>query len=755
MHKEPIAHRNTSQPSDDIDQGPLIQAVIDLHIARRTLLIYPITHEQVKRSIIKAFKNLGQILSRSESITLVVLKEGIAVGDQVLESKSPVLADFAGILKDYEIATLSIQKAVAINELGRFLQLICLDREKIVTRGGITTVVEKLAFRGISVQAVDYSQLQLTEEEEIRRISDETGEKGSVWHQFVSNLTAAKSTKTGRISSNIDPGNLARMINRAGLDVNLAVQHYQSAISAATGTGHRSLERELMAFQDLIRALDDDLRAQFLSTTFDHCGQLADASDAVHLIDGLGGDLIVEMLSQASAAGKKISPSLLSFIKKMGHAGGQSAKPSSGDDSRVQGFSAESVSSLLAHEQYDTYVDSDYVKLLDQLTGAFQAGGSLNKPQSLKQEISGALTGAGIHTHAGRAIVQLMINSIEIAEYRDWARQLAYLLDDLIEHGAYGYLTEVMTQVRLEKKRKDPERAEIAGLVLDRFSDPQFVAKAIDSVPSSIGEADPAALAFFLELGEPVVVEIFDGLDPNQTFHEQNMLTHILKNLKSLTAQEALERLKDPRTDYVRRMIRIIRKMGDSATADQIRTLMDHDDMGIRMEALATLLAFNNKWGLVRLRDLLSDPLGEGFDRAAELAGRYRVRAAVSQLESVAAQRGDAAPRESAIRALGQIGDPRAIPTLTKIANTRWALAKASTRHLKQVVFETLDRYPAESIHDLVRSGLKQKDAAIRASCERLLRKSDKGVGAGRPPGDNHTAGPVAGAVRKDGKTGI
>ncbi len=303
MPKKPIAHKSTNQPPADIDLGTITQAVIDLHIARRTLLIYPISHEQVKRSIVKAFKRLVRATGPAGEITLIVLKEGIGVGDQVLESKGVVLADFAGILKHYEIATVTFQKALNINELARFLRLICTDRGKIMTKGGIAAVAGKLKFRDIRIQAVDYSQLQLTEEEEIHRSSSETGQKASVWQKFVSRLAAAKPSKAGDISSHINPGKLAQIINQKGLDVDFAVKHYQSTIAKVSAGGqiHESFAQELLAFQEMIKELNDGLREQFLSATFDHYGQVTSSSEAEHLIDGLGGDLIVQMLRQASS----------------------------------------------------------------------------------------------------------------------------------------------------------------------------------------------------------------------------------------------------------------------------------------------------------------------------------------------------------------------------------------------------------------------------------------------------------------------
>ncbi len=740
MHKE-FTHKRPNPAPDVADIGLAAQAAVDLQIARRTLSIYPITHVQVKRSIAKAFKSLGQITGTAEGLTLIVMKEGLGVGDRMLDPKSPVLADFAAVLKQYQIATVTIGKNLGIDELAHFLQLICMDRAKILAKGGIATVAGELNFSNIVIRAVDYSQLQLTEEDEIHSATSEKEEKGSVWQQFISRLTASPSSGGDGLSGHIDPGKLAQMLNQEGVDVDRVLNLYQDAMTIASeeGDDRESLARELLSFQEMIKGLDDGLKDQFLSATFDHCAQ----SDLTPLVDGLGGDLIFRMLHRASAEGKKISPSLLSFIRKMGHTGViPHTHPVGQGGAKAQGFTTEDVSSLLAHEHYESYVDSDYEKLLGQLSGDLTENDRREKSQSLAEEVIGDLAGDKIHIHAGRAMMRLMTHSDDLAGYRDWAKQLTYLLDDLVDHGAYGYLTQVLTFFRNEKASKDPQRAEIAGLVLDRFNDPQCVARAIESVQSSQGEADPEALAFFMEIGEPVVVEIFDGLEPDQTFHDQDVLTRILKSLKSLTTREALERIKDPRPEYVRRMVRIIRKMGDNQSAEQIRSLMEHPDIDVRMEALATLLAFKNKWGAVRLRDLLGDPTGESFARAAGLAGRYRVASVIPQLEAVALQRGETASREAAIRALGKIGDPKTIPTLTKIAKTRWRLSKSQSRYLKGVVFDALDNYPPEAVRSLLRFGLQQKDDAIRTACQRLLRKGGQGQ-AGEDPSADAVPGPA------------
>jgi hypothetical protein len=173
-------------------------------------------------------------------------------------------------------------------------------------------------------------------------------------------------------------------------------------------------------------------------------------------------------------------------------------------------------------------------------------------------------------------------------------------------------------------------------------------------------------------------------------------------------------------------MIRIIRKIGDSESVLQIKSLMDHPEKQVRMEALAALLSSDNKWGMVRLRELLGDPGGADFVEAAELAGRHRVSSVVPLLETIAGQRGHIKHREVAIRVLGRIGDPAVLPTLNKIARHRRIIAGKQYQRLKRVVFDTLGGYPRDAVQDLIRYGIKQKDTEIQSACNRLLRTGGK-----------------------------
>ena len=707
----------------------IVRTIVDLHIARRTLLIYPASHDQVKRSVVKAFKQLAAILARRPSLVITVMDDGLGVDSRPLESKNRIFKELAHDFKRYGIAVVSFRNGIQAKELARFLQLLTIDSARVAAKGGIASVARDAKLSHIDIQTVDYSRLQLTEEREIRRCPG-AGSADSIWHQFVTHILADNPEPQQAPSDRPSPGpaKLAALLNGRQLDVHATIDQYSKLVAQTIGdgAGEAPFSEAIGQFQHLIKELNPELQKQFLAATFDGCGQAASISesDAANLIEGLGGDLIVRMLSQANSDGKQISPSLMAFVNKMGQT--REASSHSGGRSGDARLSSDNLDSLLSREDYEDYVDEGYAKLLHTLTRQGRAAGQ--DASGFAQEVKRSLTDAHINTHIGRAFEQLMVSSIDGDAYRDWARQLTYLLDDLLESGAFACLAELMDFIRKEQAGGDQQRAKIAGLVMDRFHDPHFVAAAIDTVQRSMQEVAPEALYFLMELGEPVVVEIFDGLDPDQTLYDQGVLSQILGNLASLTAKEALARIKDSRPEYVRRMIRIIRRMGDSQSAQQIRSLLTHEALDVRLEALATLLKFNNKWGVMQLRELLEAPWCPEVRRAFVLAGKYRVRQVVPRLIAFARSRGEYERREAALRALGQIGDHQAIPVLEKLVRRRWDLLSRQSDHLKEVVYETLCGYPHEAVKELLHFGMQQKNDRIRVICETTLREMSRAV---------------------------
>lgn len=725
----------TDKPTPQIGNDPtarqidaIAKAVVDLHIAHRNLSIYPPTHEQVKQSVQKAYAGLSKVFERQESFTLAIMKDGLVLDQTPLPANKQICKEFAHILKQYQVATLTFGQELDESELIRFLLLIGSDQEEVSEQGGIEAAADACNLSNISFAAVDFSKLQLTQEREIQRFASQDQQR-SVWQQFVTHILDGRSNQKRPSETNfqalLNPNELARLLNQKQLDVQQALELYDEILlkMAQISPDDAQPRPGLQSFQTMIKELSPGLRKQFLSATLQGCSASKTERGTAQLIEGLGADLIVQMIRQAGADGQEISPSLLSFIKKFGNLGASSERMPIEGDSGQNELSSDQLSSLLAHEQYDHYVDEAYGILLDDLAVEDQSADSGPVAESLSEQLAECMVASAINSHVSRAMVELMAQSPDTEGYRSWARQLSYLLDDLLETQAYDCLAETLAFVRDELDNPDKEKVKIADIVLDHFNGPEFVAKAVERILKVHGDAGEQGMPFLIQLGEPVVVEIMDLLSTGKTEIDRKKLIKSLDNFGPLAAREAVERLNDSRLNFLRMMIQIVRRLGDRQSAEHLRSLLEHADIGIRLEALGTLLRFKNNWGLVRLRELINAPWSDFTQRAIALAGDYKVTEVVSILIAYAQRRGDVQRQEASIRALGRIGDARAIPVLDKLARRRWSMSKKHQRHLKQVIFESLDGYADQDILDLLHFGIKEKDAAIRSNCEKMLRK--------------------------------
>jgi hypothetical protein len=79
---------------------------------------------------------------------------------------------------------------------------------------------------------------------------------------------------------------------------------------------------------------------------------------------------------------------------------------------------------------------------------------------------------------------------------------------------------------------------------------------------------------------------------------------------------------------------------------------------------------------------------------------------------------------EELIRALGEIGDPLAIPELEKLARSSWPLYTQSLSRMKATLFESLVRYPKESIAGLLAIGERMNDDRIKRACRKLRERT-------------------------------
>jgi len=263
-----------------LDTRLLSEAVIELNISRKNVGIYPPGHIQIIKSIERAFVILQKLFDIRDQMTLGVAKDTLLIGNDYLDEKNPVYRDFALSMNQQGIAAVTFIRGIDKEELVRFHRILTTKTDDIRSAGGIEKVMSDVDIPHIKIVAVDYSSFHLTEELEINTKNSRVEKKGAdIWQDFVSHLSdgtlaAPDEGITILEAEQIDPAELARLLNERKLDANKAVESYDQIIS--TYVRGAAEKKQLTTEQSntiarlniLLKDLHPDLRKQFMSVAF-------------------------------------------------------------------------------------------------------------------------------------------------------------------------------------------------------------------------------------------------------------------------------------------------------------------------------------------------------------------------------------------------------------------------------------------------------------------------------------------------------
>jgi len=168
-------------------------------------------------------------------------------------------------------------------------------------------------------------------------------------------------------------------------------------------------------------------------------------------------------------------------------------------------------------------------------------------------------------------------------------------------------------------------------------------------------------------------------------------------------------------------MVLLLRTVGDQTSLPQVRRCAEHPDLRVRLEAIKSLFAADSQ----RSADLLAQAINDRDPTVAEaaigLVGSYNITQGVAPLlallrrwDPLRLRRG---ARLHAMRALGRLADPAALPHLEPWFRDRLSL---KPREERLAAFEALGGYPEASRRPFVERGLRSRDPEVRAACARV-----------------------------------
>jgi HEAT repeat protein len=116
-------------------------------------------------------------------------------------------------------------------------------------------------------------------------------------------------------------------------------------------------------------------------------------------------------------------------------------------------------------------------------------------------------------------------------------------------------------------------------------------------------------------------------------------------------------------------------------------------------------------------------------EQAVKLAGTTRVKEAVPYLLQLLEKRDlvgiELEQKALIIRALGDIGDPRAVDGLERLYSAKSLLFRNAMEGLRLEILRSLRNYPPESIQPLLERGLRSENNEIRKISEDMLNRGE------------------------------
>jgi HEAT repeat protein len=326
----------------------------------------------------------------------------------------------------------------------------------------------------------------------------------------------------------------------------------------------------------------------------------------------------------------------------------------------------------------------------------------------------------------GRVLLGFIDEDIADDDYGEFLKKIMSNLPELVRSEQFSLLHDTFETLRLHsREKKSPGIRSMVDIALQGFRSPAFIASVCDafSVSSSRDKAR-AAGRFLLALGPDAVPQLFDLYARDEAAGGKRAVFDLLCSIGHPAVEEAVKRLGDPRPHYVRNLVMLIRWGWDGSVTPSLRPLLRHSDVHVRLEAITALLRFRDAAAGPALRQAILSRDPDESAQAVALAGQFRVSGVVDELlgklKKAIIFESDYRDNEEIIRALGEIGDVRALPELERLARGGWPLFPKSRARMKATLFESLGRFPKGSIAGLLKIGEQIDDPRVLRACAKM-----------------------------------
>lgn len=647
--------RQQASAENNVENRLVFDFVRAMNIARRNLVAYPRGHALVAESFEKVRGVLMDFFEYSSSFTLGIAKDTLMLGTKALDKKNPVFQNFAHILFEHGIVSLTFFRDLTVDELMDFDHIISQKRNDVQHQGGLTALLAKAKVHNIKVQLIDYRMFQTQEGLADPETDRDNAQESLFWWHFVRGVMDGTLDPLGLPlggMKEIDPEDLAAMINKqfggdgtlsgnepgeggsvgSQFEVDESLSDREPEYRNASGEGSQEealagqesdggasdgdtgsrkrsgfsafLDARKLDFCNLdyddtsnarlnrfVRSLDHSLRKIFIERFLSSFTN--NTGPLNQIIPSLSDDIILEALERNAKKELYIPPNILDILKRLKKE--SISQDSSKADELPKGISqedlAEKFSVIFKEDELDRFVPLDYQKMLHDVVLA----DTLSAPElSQVRQLEDTLSTQSIQFHLTAVIVDI-ISKGDVGVTPPYLMQaLKDCCMFLISIGDFHAVSDIYETVTKKSGARGSDNDVKTNGILEVFADDDFIGNVLDGPAQWGKEKDFYIVELIKKVGYPFVEPLLERLASEEDRTIRYFYLDLLGELGAMVKEPAVKKLKDNRWFLVRNLIILLRNLNDPSVLPALHGLLEHPHPRVRHELMQTLIKFND-----------------------------------------------------------------------------------------------------------------------------------------------------------------
>ncbi|MBV9774556.1 MAG: HEAT repeat domain-containing protein [Gemmatimonadetes bacterium] len=290
-----------------------------------------------------------------------------------------------------------------------------------------------------------------------------------------------------------------------------------------------------------------------------------------------------------------------------------------------------------------------------------------------------------------------------------------------------GRLEEVVALVlRLrrdaeEAARRNPAQRAAVMLALQKVASRAVIDELVARLGKARSEEERAGLqSTLLHVGADVVTPLVRALTEAKDMSARRAYRDALVALDKVGIPLLADMIGDERWFVVRNMVNILGEVRSAEALEHFARTIVHPDARVRRETVLALTKLGGEESVPLLLKAVADPDPDIRGTAAMGLGLARVPAAVAPLLLRLGQESNAEAELEIIRALGRLGDPRAVPALAERAGSGgWLSRRPAAQRVEAI--RALGAIGGDRVRPVLQGLAGDKSPEVREAVQRAL----------------------------------